>query len=41
MKRFHVHVSVDDLDASIQFYSTVFGAAADGGQARLCEVDGG
>ena len=25
MKRFHVHVSVDDLDASIQFYSTVFG----------------
>ena len=27
MKRFHVHVSVDDLDASIQFYSTVFGAA--------------
>jgi len=27
MKRFHVHVSVDDLDASIRFYSTVFGAA--------------
>ena len=27
MKRFHVHVSVDDLDASIQFYSTVFGAS--------------
>lgn len=27
MKRFHVHVAVDDLDASIQFYSTVFGAA--------------
>ncbi len=26
MKRFHMHVSVDDLDASIQFYSTVFGA---------------
>lgn len=25
MKRFHVHVSVDDLDANIQFYSTVFG----------------
>ena len=25
MKRFHVHVSVDDLDASMQFYSTVFG----------------
>jgi extradiol dioxygenase family protein len=26
MKRFHVHVSVDDLDASVRFYSMVFGA---------------
>jgi catechol 2,3-dioxygenase-like lactoylglutathione lyase family enzyme len=26
MKRFHVHVSVEDLDASVRFYSTVFGA---------------
>jgi len=26
MKRFHVHVSVPDLDASIRFYSTLFGA---------------
>jgi len=25
MKRFHVHVAVDDLAASIRFYSTVFG----------------
>ncbi len=25
MKRFHVHVSVDDLEANIRFYSTVFG----------------
>jgi catechol 2,3-dioxygenase-like lactoylglutathione lyase family enzyme len=25
MKRFHVHVSVDDLDANIHFYSNVFG----------------
>jgi len=25
MKRFHVHVAVDDLDASVRFYSTVFG----------------
>jgi catechol 2,3-dioxygenase-like lactoylglutathione lyase family enzyme len=25
MKRFHVHVSVEDLDANIRFYSTVFG----------------
>jgi len=27
MKRFHVHVSVDDLNASVQFYSTVFGTS--------------
>ena len=27
MKRFHVHVSVDDLAKSIGFYSTLFGAA--------------
>lgn len=27
MKRLHVHVGVDDLDASIAFYSTLFGAA--------------
>ena len=26
MKRFHVHVAVDDLDANIRFYSKVFGA---------------
>ena len=26
MKRFHAHVSVDDLEANIKFYSTVFGA---------------
>ena len=25
MKRFHVHVSVEDLEANIRFYSTVFG----------------
>jgi len=25
MKRFHVHVAVDDLDANIRFYSTLFG----------------
>lgn len=25
MKRMHVHVSVDDLQASIKFYSTMFG----------------
>ena len=24
MKRFHVHMSVDDLDQSIRFYSTLF-----------------
>ncbi|MGZ3182044.1 MAG: ArsI/CadI family heavy metal resistance metalloenzyme [Telluria sp.] len=27
MKRLHVHVSVDQLDTSIDFYSTMFGAA--------------
>lgn len=27
MKRFHVHISVDDLAANIQFYSSMFGAA--------------
>jgi catechol 2,3-dioxygenase-like lactoylglutathione lyase family enzyme len=27
MKRLHVHVSVDKLDESIRFYSTMFGAA--------------
>lgn len=26
MKRFHVHVGVNDLDASIRFYSALFGA---------------
>lgn len=26
MKRFHVHVNVDALDASIRFYSTLFGS---------------
>lgn len=26
MKRLHVHVGVDDLDRSIRFYSTLFGA---------------
>ncbi len=25
MKRFHVRVSVDDLDASVKFYSAIFG----------------
>jgi catechol 2,3-dioxygenase-like lactoylglutathione lyase family enzyme len=27
MKRFHVHVAVEALDATIEFYSTVFGMA--------------
>jgi len=27
MKRFHVHVAVDDLDANVRFYSTVFGTS--------------
>lgn len=27
MKRFHVHVAIDDLESNIRFYSSVFGAA--------------
>jgi predicted enzyme related to lactoylglutathione lyase len=27
MKRFHVHVAVDDLGHSVSFYSSLFGAA--------------
>lgn len=27
MKRFHVHVNVDQIDSSIRFYTTLFGAA--------------
>ena len=34
MKRFHVHVAVDDLSESVRFYSTLFGA-----QPSVREVD--
>lgn len=27
MKRFHVHVAVDNLEANVRFYSTIFGTA--------------
>ena len=27
MKRFHVHVAVDDIDANVRFYSMIFGAS--------------
>ena len=27
MKRFHVHISVNDLERNIQFYSSIFGSA--------------
>ena len=27
MKRFHIHVAVEDLEKSVQFYSTLFGAS--------------
>ena len=33
MKRFHVHVSVDDLDTNIAFYSKLFGQAPSKQQA--------
>ena len=26
MKRMHIHLSVDDLDKNIKFYTTMFGA---------------
>ena len=32
MKRFHVHVAVEDLDQSIRFYSTLFAAEPSGGE---------
>lgn len=34
MKRFHLHISVRDLDESIEFYSTLFGA-----QPSVCQID--
>ena len=39
MKRFHVHVHVADLDKSIGFYSTLFGAEPARVRGRLREVD--
>ena len=39
MKRFHVHVAVDDLAANIRFYSTVFGTQPAVVEGRLREVD--
>ena len=33
MKRLHVHVAVDDLDQSVGFYSTLFGAGPDVAEA--------
>lgn len=29
MKRLHVHIAVEDLDANIRFYSSIFGAGPD------------
>ena len=36
MKRFHVHVAVSDLEASVKFYSAIFAAAP----AVLVKKDG-
>lgn len=38
MKRFHLHVSVDDLAQSARFYSTPFAAepTAESGAATCC-----
>jgi hypothetical protein len=41
MKRLHVHVSVQDLDTSIRFYSQLFATEPLGAQGRLCQVDAG
>jgi predicted enzyme related to lactoylglutathione lyase len=35
MKRFHVHVSVEKLDDSIRFYSSLFGTAPTVGRVPL------
>ena len=39
MKRLHVHVGVADLEQSIRFYSTLFGAQPTQTGIGLCEVD--
>ena len=39
MKRFHVHVAVENLGDSIRFYSDLFGMNPTGRAARLCQVD--
>ena len=39
MKRFHVHVAVDDLKQSIGFYSALFAAEPSVDQGGLCQVD--
>jgi catechol 2,3-dioxygenase-like lactoylglutathione lyase family enzyme len=41
MKRFHVHVSVEDLGASIRFYATVFGGPPTVRKVGLHQVDAG
>jgi len=35
MKRFHVHVSVKDIPASIRFYTTLFSAQPPPARARF------
>jgi predicted enzyme related to lactoylglutathione lyase len=37
MKRFHVHVAVEDIEQNVRFYSTVFG---DGTLAAQSEKSG-
>ena len=39
MKRFHVHVAVENLAASVAFYSDLFGAKPTRRAAGLCQVD--
>jgi len=41
MKRFHVHVRVDDLAKSIDFYSKLMLRSDNQCEARQCAGDGG
>jgi predicted enzyme related to lactoylglutathione lyase len=34
MKRMHIHVAVEDLNDSIQFYRAIFGNTKDAGSAN-------
>ena len=39
MKRMHIHVAVEKLEASVRFYSTLFGVRPHGAQGGLHQMD--